>query len=130
MNVLIDCNNKLCAYLYNNKIILPLSFEVAGIVLGDCVFGYLGDIKGKIFNGIFYAVNGQIVAMEEQCTQMPEFDIIQVVLQGWHIVEKIKDHECPWIIPAEKWVPVSIDDFLKHPAWVTVIKRTSAKTSL
>lgn len=130
MNALIDRNNKLCAYLYNNKIILPSGFEVAGVVLGDCVFGYSGDVKGKIFNGIFYAANGQIVAREEQYSQMPDFDVIQVVLQGWHIVQKIKDHECSWITPSEKWITFSIEDFLKHQAWVTVIKRTPAQKSL
>jgi hypothetical protein len=129
MNALVDGNNKLCAYLYNNKIILPSNFEVVGVVLGDCVFGYSGDVKGKIFKGIFYAVNGQIVAREEQCSHMPGFDVIEVVLRGWHIVQKIKNHECSWITPSEKWVAFSIEDFLKHQAWVTVLKRAPAKTS-
>jgi len=127
MNAFIDRDNKICAYLYNNKILLPSGSEVAGVVLGDCVFGYAGDIKGKIFNGRFYAVNGQIVAGLEQGTVLPEVDLLQVLLQGWHIVQKIKEHECPWIDPTEKWIPISVDDFLKQNARATVIKRASQK---
>lgn len=130
MTTLLDRTGKPCAYLYNNKILLATSMEVAGVTLGDCVFGISGDIKGKIFNKTLYTLSGEVVAQEQQLRTLPNFDLIDVLMQGWTIVEKITDHRCPWINPSKEWFTPGIEDFLTLPANTSIIKVKDKKLSL
>lgn len=127
MTTLLDRNGKLCAYIYNNKILLADTMAVAGVMLGDCVFGLSGEVKGKIFDRILYAASGEIVANEIEIKSTPEFDAIAVLFQGWNILEKITDHECPWITPKKKWTALSIAEFLTQQGVVKVILHNSSK---
>lgn len=122
MTTLLDRYGKPCAYLYNNKILSAGSMEVIGVTLGNCVFGKSGEAKGKIFDRVFYSLSGEIVATEIELQSMPEFDLVEVLFQGWNILEKIKDHLCPWITPNNKWIAVDIKDFLVLPGTFTVIR--------
>lgn len=123
MTTLLDRCGKPSAYLYNNKILLATSMEVAGVTLGGCVFDISGEIKGKIFNNTLYTLSGEMVAREQELLTFPEFDPIDVLMQGWKIVEKITDHQLPWITPLEKWFSNNIKDFLTLPVSISVIKR-------
>lgn len=127
MTTLLDRNGKLCGYLYNNKILSAGSFEVIGVILGDCVFGKHGDIKGKHFNKTIYSIAGEIIACEQVSYDIPAFDPIEVLFQGWSVVEKIKDHECPWIDPLQKWHVLSLENFLSQAGAVTLVRRTGKK---
>ena len=122
MTTLMDRHGKPCAYLYNNKLLLAGSMEVMGVTLGDCVFGRSGEVKGKIFDKGLYSISGETVAMEEEMKTIPNFDPMHALFQGWEILEKIKDHSCPWIIPKNKWLALGIEEFLTMPGVVTIVK--------
>lgn len=113
MTTLTDRNSKPMAFLYNNKILDKKTMQVIGVTLGDVVFGESGELKGKIFDKILYAISGDIVAMEAELQEVPAFDPIEVLFQGWKILEKIKDHSVPWINSQKNWLPIDLNDFLR-----------------
>lgn len=123
MTTLLDRHGKLSAFFYNNKVLLASTSEVIGIILGDCVFGKSGDVKGKIFNKTLYAASGEIVAREQELQSIPAFDPIKALFEGWAIVDKITQHECPWITPKDKWHMLSIEELLTQEGQLTLIRR-------
>lgn len=125
MTTLLDRHGKLSAFFYNNKVLLASTSEVIGIILGDCVFGKSGEVKGKIFNKTLYAASGEIVAREQELQNIPAFDPLNALFEGWAIVDKITHHECPWITPKDKWHPLSIEALLKQEGQLTLLKRNT-----
>ncbi|MFT3704569.1 MAG: hypothetical protein QM802_19540 [Agriterribacter sp.] len=127
MTTLLDRYSKPCAHIYNNKVLLASTMEVIGVTLGDCVFGVSGEVKGKIFDKTLYAASGEMIATEVECKTAVEFNPLDILLQGWDILEKIKDHSCPWITPKDKWLSSNIEDFLKLQGTITVIRQANKK---
>lgn len=129
MTTLLDKIGKPAAVLYNNKILSLDNFNVIGVILGSCVFGKSGTIKGKIFNKTLYSLSGEIVAKEQELLsiRLEQFDPVQALFQGWAILEKIKDHYCPWITATEKWHPNNIEVFLEQAQTVKVISTRATR---
>lgn len=123
MTTLLDKHGKPSAIIYNNKIIALKTFEVVAVVLGSCVFGYSGVLKGKLFNKTLYTLSGAILGEEQelQNKQIDFFDPVQVLIDSWQILDKIKDHSCAWIVPTEQWANMTIESFLKQTGSVKFI---------
>jgi hypothetical protein len=113
MIILVDKSKKEAALLYNNIILLPGSLEVVGIVLGHCLFGHAGTLKGKLFQKIIYTSDGEIVAKEYGQTKVISFDAAKIMEEAWLLITSIKNHNCPWINPGSKWATLSLEEFLK-----------------
>lgn len=111
MNVLLDKSAKAIAYINNNIIFLPEG-HVAGVILGHCVFGRSGSVVGKLFDQTLYATSGETVArLQAQPTkETGNPDLMR--RQAWELIQVIKDHQCPWITPQNKWAVQSISAFL------------------
>jgi hypothetical protein len=113
VNTLLDSYGKPSGFLYNNIILLPQTYEVAGVVLGHCVFGPSGKAKGKLFNKTFYSATGEMLAREQAGnTPTKDLNITKAMHEAWAILQQIKDHNCPWIEPKDRWASVSVKDFL------------------
>ncbi len=112
MNALLDKSEKAIAYINNNIIFLPEDHMVAGVILGQCVFGRSGSVVGKLFDQTFYATNGEIIArlQPEPTKETGNADLIRK--QAWELIQVIKDHQCPWITPQRKWATESISMLL------------------
>ena len=100
------------AYIYNNIILLPESFEVIGVKLGDCVFGRQAILKGKYFNGTIYNANGEILARDNGESEEVNFDVAKAAQDSWNLITSLKHHIFPWIVPKEKWSKTRLDKFL------------------
>lgn len=108
MNALLDKSEKAIAYINNNIIFLPGDHAVAGVVLGDCVFGRSGNVIGKLFDQTLYTTSGEIIArlQPQPVKETGNTDLIRK--QAWELIQVIKDHQCPWITPQKKWAAQSI----------------------
>ncbi len=111
MNALLDKSAKAIAYINNNIITLPEG-HVAGVILGHCVFGRSGSVVGKLFDQTLYATNGEIIARLQAQTTKETGNTDLMRRQAWELIQIIKDHQCPWIIPQNKWSVQSITTLL------------------
>ncbi|MBP7555995.1 MAG: hypothetical protein KA821_07010 [Chitinophagaceae bacterium] len=111
MNALLDKSANAIAYINNNIIFLP-DGHVAGVILGHCVFGRSGSVAGKLFDQTFYATNGEIIARLQPQTTKETGNTDLMRRQAWELIQIIKDHECPWIIPQNKWAAQTITALL------------------
>ena len=105
---------ELIAYQYQNMLIHPDSFQVLGIVLGNCVFGNQAKMLGKLFQQKVYSLNGEVLASKSDAS-LPEpatLDAKGCVRQAWQIVVKIKDHVCPWVNARDAWSRASLAESL------------------
>ena len=109
---IIDQNNELVAYLHKNLILLPEEFEVAGVILGQCVFGANGGLKGKYFHKTLYSVEGEKIGEQTDQPYYHQLDNSGVLQKTWQLLQKIKNHNSPWITPKESWAPANLSEFL------------------
>lgn len=125
MTTLMDREGKLSAYLYNNMIISARLNKVIGIVLGHCVFGRTGAVKGKLINKTFYSLSGEIISWEHEWPRITteKFDMMELQQDGWAILSNIKDHYCPWINLCQQWSSMGVDDLLLQTQTVTLIRK-------
>lgn len=132
MTILMNREGKLTAYLYNNMIISATLNKVIGIVLGRCVFGRTGAVKGKLINRIFYSLSGEIISWEHELPRVSaeKFYVAEHQQEGWAILADIKDHYCPWIHPSQQWSSISVDDLLRQTQTVTLIRRKNREIVL
>lgn len=112
MHILSDQFLKPVAYIYNNIILLPASFEVIGFKLGDCVFSRHSLLIGKYFKSAIYNVEGEILAKDDGESADGDFDPAKVMLDAWKLIKGVKEHMCPWIIPGENWATLRLDKIL------------------
>ena len=116
MIIIADRSKKIKAYLHNNIILVPGTMEVLGVILGSCVFGKDGKIKGKYFHKKFYSNSGEIVAMDYGSFDDKTIDTTIVLQEGWNLITNITNHNCPWIYPLEKWSFIEIVQLLRDPS--------------
>lgn len=86
--------------------------EVAGVILGQCVFSAKGELCGRFFHKTLYSIKGEKVALEASATRMPSFDYRSAIQKAWQILLRIHDHSCPWIVPQERWATIKLKDIL------------------
>lgn len=113
MIIIADRSRNTRAYLYHNIILVPGTLEVLGVVLGSCVFGKNGKIKGKFFHNKLYSTSGEILAMEAGPFNDTTVNVATVMEQGWEVITSIQDHTCPWVQPLERWSELGVVEFLK-----------------
>jgi hypothetical protein len=114
MHSLFNRSGELVAYLHQNAIVHPDTFEVLGVVLGNCVFGSQAKVLGKIVHDKVYAVTGEMLAKADTLTlSLPQrFNVKKCISQSWQLLMRIKDHACPWINEKETWSKSSLAEFL------------------
>ncbi len=114
MHSLYNRSGELIAYLHQNAIVHPDTFEVLGIVLGNCVFGRQAKMLGKFFHHKVYAVTGELLAREDEAVlSVPQsLNGKNCISQVWDIMIRIKDHLCPWVPEKETWSSASLAEFL------------------
>ncbi len=114
MHSLYNRSGEVIAYLHQNAIIHPDSFEVLGVVLGNCVFGPQAKLLGKFFHDKVYAFSGELLAKkEQQPTSLPQrFNVSNCIKQAWQILTRIKEHVCPWVVEKEVWSNASLAEYL------------------
>lgn len=112
MNALLDKSEKPIAYINNNIIFLAEDQLVAGVILGHCVFGRSGSVVGKLFDQTFYAINGEIITRLQSNPTKETGDADLIRKQAWELIQIIKDHQCPWITPQDKWAAKPITALL------------------
>ncbi len=114
MYPLYNRHGDLIAYLHQNAIIHPESFDVLGVMLGNCVFGPQAKVLGKIFHNKLYALTGELLARTEKTPMsIPQkLDVSACISQAWQIMTRINDHICPWIPEKEVWSKSSLNEHL------------------
>lgn len=99
--------------LYHNCLLIPQSSEVMGLVLGNCVYGKTGVLKGKIINHSLYNTGGEKIAVENlPGTFDIKFNHHKLSEGRWAILQAIKDHNSPWVEPKEKWAETDLLEYL------------------
>jgi len=108
-------SGELIAYLHQNAILHPDSLEVMGVLLGNCVFDPQARMLGKYFHNKLYTVKGELLA-----TSKPEPEPVPQKLssqswmrQTWQILDRIKDHICPWVPEKDNWSKSSLVECLQ-----------------
>lgn len=114
MNILSDHLAREAGYLYNNIILLPGSFEVIGVILGNCIFGRNGTLKGKFYNHRFYTDKGEIIAHDNGQYKEQNIDTTKIIKDAWKLMTQIGNHACSWVQFQEKASPATLEDFLKE----------------
>jgi hypothetical protein len=115
MTVIRGKEDKKIAYLYANCIFSPGNLEIIGIVLGNCVYGRTGKLKAKLIDHAIYTTKGEKLAIEKPLdADLPKIDLSKVRRERWALLNSIKNHDCPWIEPKEKWADYSLDEFLTN----------------
>jgi hypothetical protein len=113
MQMLADKSGAIVGYIHQNILLLP-EVKTAGIVLAHCVFTSSGTIKGKYFNDHIYDLEGLIVA--KHVTAAPGIHNLpsrnQFVADAWQILQQVKNHNAPWVMPTQSWSAITFKDFL------------------
>ena len=112
MYILKDRSKRIVAYLHNHLIMLPGSFEVIGLIIGETVFGIKGGMKGTFHHKTIYSTNGETIGEGTIANKTPGFDHHSLVRKTWQLLTHIKDHRCPLIVPQNRWAGVSLTDVL------------------
>ena len=100
------------AYLHSHSILVPGSQEVLGVIIGDCVYGKKGVFKGKYLNKKFYSPEGELLATEDGSVNNNVVDFSKIRQQIWNVINSIKNHSSPWVVPKNIWAAYSFPDFL------------------
>ena len=105
----------LIAFHNQNMILQPDSFDVLGLVLGNCIFNKNAEIIGKLFQQKVYQLSGEMIAYQpEETLPVPEnFVLTNSLQQAWRILMGIKNHDSPWVNPNGKWSKKKFTDFLQ-----------------
>lgn len=99
--------------LYHNCLLEPKSSEIMGLVLGNCVYGKNGSLKGKIINHSFYNTGGEKIGVENFLGSHPSTFNHHKLSEGrWTILQSIRDHNPPWVEPKEKWADTDLLEYL------------------
>jgi len=114
MYLLKDHSKRIVAYLHDHLIMLPESFEVIGLIIGETVFGINGGLKGTFRHKTLYSTTGEKIGEGTIAHQTPGFDHPSMVRKTWQVLTHIKDHTCPLIIPQNRWAGMSLTDVLKQ----------------
>ncbi len=112
MHILTDRSGALCGYLIQSNIITDSSFDVIGVVLGQCVFNHDGKVMGRIFDNAFYSPGGEIVCRVGQRTGSVKYDKQAAIGSAWKFIQAIRDHQCGWIYPSEAWTAQNLATFM------------------
>ena len=112
MTIIADKEKTPVAYLYNHTLVVPGSQEVLGVIIGDCVYGRKGDLKGKYINNTIYTYEGEMLAKGNGSTYDSSIDFTAVRQKSWQILKSIFIHSSPWITPKNTWARISFPDFL------------------
>lgn len=99
--------------VFHNCLIVPSSSELLGLVLGNCVYGRKGVLKGKLINRHLYNIRGEKLAVETNAiTCPPPSNIEQIRENMWQVLRIIKNHNPPWVELQERWSDSDIREFL------------------
>jgi hypothetical protein len=112
MTIIADKEKTPIAYLHNNTIVVPGSQEVLGVILGDCVYGKNGILKGKFINNTIYTPDGEVLATLAGITQDNTIDISSIRQKSWQVINAISNHISPWITPTSTWARQSFPEVL------------------
>ena len=114
MYPLYNRTGEIIAYLHYHAIIHPDSFEVLGVMLGNCVFGPQAKLLGKFFHDNVYSIKGELLArMEKTPSVLPQkLNVKKCVSESWQLMVRIKDHICPWIPEKKEWANASLAEHL------------------
>lgn len=115
MHYLLDVSGSPAAFIYQNTIIHPVSLNVYGVILGQCVYGLKGKAIGKLLDKHLYDNTGEIVAItaddiSERPSQKPEQS--KYLQQAWQILDRIESYITPWVQPKNQWSTRSLQDTL------------------
>ena len=112
---LTDRIGNLTAYLYNNLIIEADQQIVAGVILGNCVFGLKGKLVGKLMHNNLYTIKGEIAArrLVKQGQAFIVKNLTDLKRQAWNIVAKVNADMDPWIETTGNWSIASLPDILR-----------------
>ncbi|MBC7849689.1 MAG: hypothetical protein H7Y31_08135 [Chitinophagaceae bacterium] len=110
--IVIKGNNGSGFLLHHNCILSLVGSEVMGIVLGNCVYGKSGLLKGKLLNRALYNTKGQKLAVEKLDEQkLPAIDHARLTEENWRVLNSIQDHNSPWVEPKEEWAESTLQEF-------------------
>ncbi len=114
MNALYNRSGEVIAYLHQNAIMHPDTFEVIGMTLGNCVFDPQAKVIGKFFHDKVYAISGELLAKKDhKPVSIPQYlNVTDSIMQSWQILTRIKDHVCPWVTEKETWSNRSLAEYL------------------
>jgi len=112
MTIIADKEKTPVAYLYNHTLVVPGSQEVLGIIIGDCVYGKDGNLKGKFINNVIYTEEGEMLGKRNGSTNDSSIDFTAVRQKSWQILRSIFNHNSPWITPKEIWSRRSFPEVL------------------
>lgn len=106
---LTDNHQSVVALIYNNILLLP-GGEVIGVLLGNCVFGIDGQVKGRYFKHTLFTLEGKVLARHGESHNKFAFNIQPLVDTAWLLLMKIKDHTCPEVVPTDEWMTKSVKE--------------------
>ncbi len=111
MKAFTDTTGKPVLFLYQNTLLFPESGNVAGVILGQCIFDASGEPRGKYLNDSLYDENGHIIAKRDEETAQSKLSLTGIMQSAGAILQKIRNHHCSRIIPTSIWVSVTAIEF-------------------
>jgi len=101
-------------HLIPNCLLSPRSMEIVGVVLGNCVYGRTGKLKGKLINKVVYNTKGEKVAIEnfEPVKEIISLNFERLSRERWTVLQAISDHNSPWVETKEQWADADLEEYL------------------